>query len=300
MTKVYKEPNIIFGIEGKAADIYQMRRLPSSNNLIINHKYEGIKVIDPWQNGIEVLSVNFVGDYASSGVVGGWCVSSDGKTLFLMDGEGEKVSLLSLGKSELAYNEVSLPCDYLYNLQHDTRYYWEDGSFWITGGHRLPFYKLEWHEQLPVFVETTSIKARIAHRKWVQTIDKIPTWGANVYRIHPDLGQIIYHIYDKEKRIGMVNWKDGSEWSAPAPEYAPLAAYHNKKMFYILDRECYQINDKCEIEASYPLMLPDPYEYRGLEILPASETTPAALVLMANSSDKDGLHSRFLMYKLEN
>lgn len=299
MTKVYKEPDIIFGIEGKAAEIYQMRRLPSSTNLIINNKYAGVKVIDPWQNGAEVVSVNFVGDYASRGIVGGWCISSDGKTLLLMDGEDKKVALLSLDKDKPSYSFVSLPCDYLHSLQHDARYYWEDSSFWLTGGHRLPFYKLEWQEGLPSFTETTSIKARIAHRGWVQTIDKIPTWGANVYRVHPDLGQIVYHTYDKEKRIGMVNWKNGSEWSAPAPEYAPLAAYHNKKMFYILDKECYQINDKCEIEASYPLPFPDPYEYRGLEILPASENHPAALVLMSNSSDKYGLHSRFLIYKLE-
>jgi hypothetical protein len=296
MTKVYRNPDIIFGVDGKEADIYKIQRLPLSTHLVINNKYEGVKVIDPWQNGAEMLNISFSKNYLSRGSIDGWCFRSDGKAILVMDEQNNySASLLFLESGE-KYDLAYPPFKHL----QDLRYCWEKDSFWLTGGHSSDVYKLEWQKGIPTFVESTSIKARAEQRDWKQALGKILTYTSNVYTLHTDLGQIVYQSkVNGENRIGMVNWKDGSEWSAPAPEYAPVAAYHNKKMFYILDRECYQINDKCEIEASYPLMLPHPYEYRGLEILPASETTPAALVLMANSSDKDGLHSRFLIYKLE-
>lgn len=297
MIKVYDKPDISFGMNGKAVDIYKMQRLPLSNYLVINDAHQGIKVIDPWQNGVEILNISFSKDYLSRGGIDGWCFRSDGKAILAMDEQNnQSASLLFLENNE----KYDLKYPHFKHLQ-DLRYCWEKDSFWLTGGHSSDVYKLEWQNGIPTFVESTSIKARVAQESWKQALGKILTYTSNVYVTHPDLGQIVYQgKINGVDRIGMVNWKDGSEWSAPAPEYAPLAAYHNKKIFYILDKECYQINNKCEIEASYPLPFPDPYEYRGIEILPASDNNPAALVLMAKSSDKDGLHSKFLIYKLEN
>jgi hypothetical protein len=158
---------------------------------------------------------------------------------------------------------------------------------------------MEMPEEKPVFIESSTIKSRIAQSAWRNTIDKVPTYGSGVGKIAPDRGEILYWSRsDDTKQIGMVNWLDGQQWSTPAPEDYIGMAYYNGRMFVLFDKECTVLDNKGNIEATYPLTLPSPYEFRSLEILPARENHPAALVLGAQAQAEDGLFYQIQIYKL--
>jgi hypothetical protein len=283
-------PDIKLAIAG---DVYKIQRRPMHNHIVINNGYQGLRVIDPW-TGNDVLGVDFTKDYDNSGIVDEWCFRADGQVILVLNEESRAACWLSLEGGGLSYD---LKCPPL-NRLIDLRYLWEGDSFWITGGKSYSFFQLQWQDSVPAFVESSGIKARIAHRAWRQALDRLPDSKCNVLRVESDKSQILYHHFsEKPGRVGAVSWHHETMWSAPAPEEVPRLAFHEGRMFVLHEYEAHSLNEQGQVEAVYPV--PQGFHYSDLDTVPAQNDYPAALVLVC-SSLADPQVTQLLVYRLDN
>ncbi len=286
--KVSVNPNIRFAITG---DIYKVQRRPMHSHIIINNNYQGIKVIDIW-NGNNLLQVDFTEGYSDSGIIDDWCFRADGQAILTLNEECRTASLLSL---EIDKSSYSLSCPSVQRVM-DLRYLWVGDLFWITGGKSYGFFHLQWHDNMPIFIESSGMQARIAHRDWRRALDKLPVSTCNVLREEPDKSQMLYHDFsEKPGQIGVISWQHEISWSAQAPEEVPRLAFDGKHMFILYEYEVHALNEQGQIETVYPA--PEGFHYSGLDTVPAQDGNPAALVLICNSLS-DSNYNQVLVYQL--
>lgn len=282
-------PDNLFTIEG---EIYMVQRRPMHPHVVMNDKYQGIQVLDPWR-GTDIFKVSFTGEYDSSGMSNGWCFRADGKAVLVLNEETRNACLLSLEAEGSSYSLKSPPLREITDL----RYVWENDSFWLTGGKSFAYFNLQWHDGEPLFVERGGIYARKEHRAWCQALDQIQVLSSQVLRVEPDKAQMIY--YDSSKHpetIGVLSWCDKTKWSVPAVRYVPVMAFHKEYMFLMYEHEVHAINQQGMVVAIYNT--PEGFYGCGLDTLPSQDTYPAALVL-ACSSLSEPKHSQILVYRLD-
>lgn len=290
--KYVKTPDQSFRVEG---EIYMLQRRPQHSHVVVNDRYQGIRVLDPWL-GTEVQRVAFTEGYDKSGVINGWCLRSDGNAVLVLHEKSRTASLLSLTTDTPSYD---LPAPPLPNIA-DLRYIWEKDSFWLTGGNSFAFFNLLMENGRPTFVKKASIRARRAHRAWCKALDELQVLTSEVLRVEPDKKRLIY--YDstvKPEQIGVLNWHhpSRSKWSLPRSKYLPVMAFGKERMFLMYENEVHAINQNGCLEAIYSA--PDGFSCCGLDILPAPN---AALVLACrplNHPMKNRSHSQILLYRLD-
>jgi hypothetical protein len=289
MSIYVKAPDLVFPL---AKDVYKVQKRPGHCQIVVNNGYQGIKVIDPW-SGTEVIEVSFTANYADSRVISEWCFRADGEAILLLNEENRKACWLALDSSGKLYDLDCPP----FKIITDLRYIWEDDLFWITSGKSYKFFQLQWQDGLPMFVESSGIKARIAHRAWRQALDRLPVEGCNVLRVEPDKSQMLYHHFSASPgQVGVVSWSDETIWSAPAPLEVPRLAFHKAQMFILYEYEVHAINEQGQIEVVYPV--PEGFHYSGLDTIPAQDDQSAALVLVCSSLSTPSLN-QVLVYRLD-
>ena len=272
--------------------IYLLQRRPAHTDVILNHKSQGIRVLDPW-NGTDFCRIDFTKGYDSSGLINGWCLRSDGQAVLVLHQESRTASLLSLTASSASYDLKAPPLPEM----SDLRYIWENDSFWLTGGHCFASFNLQWQEGKPTFVERGTIYARIKHRAWRQALDKLKILSSKVLRVEPDKERLIYYDFDeKPEQMGVLNWGDKTQWSIPAYGYVPVMAYHKEHLFLMHDYEVHAINHARQVETIY--LVPEGFYCSGVDIIPSHHGHPAALVV-ACSWLRNPERSQILLYELE-
>jgi hypothetical protein len=100
-------------------EIYLLQRRPAHTDVILNHKSQGIRVLDPW-NGTDLCRVDFTKGYDSSGPPNGWCLRDDGKAVLLLHQESQRASLLSLTAPSASYDLKAPPLPEMSDLRYDT------------------------------------------------------------------------------------------------------------------------------------------------------------------------------------
>lgn len=289
LPKYLEIPDNTYAIEG---EIYMLQRRPMHPHVVVNDKYQGIRVLDPWRR-MNVLQVSFTEGYDSAGIINGWCFRSDGKAVLVLNEETQNACLLSLEAEASSYDLKSPPLKEITDL----RYTWENDSFWLTGGRSFAYFNLQWQDDEPVFVERGSIHARIAHRAWCQALGKLQVLSSQVLRVEQDKAQMLYYDFSKHpETIGVLSWRDEIKWSVPAVRYVPVVAFHNSHMFLMYEHEVHAINQQGIVETIYNS--PEGFYCCGIDTLPSQETYPAALVL-ACSSLSEPKHSQILVYRLD-
>lgn len=282
-------PDYAFHLDG---EIYRLQRQPGQPHIVVNGGYRGVVVLDPW-TATEVLRTPFTKGYNSAGIISEWCFRSDGKAVLVLHDESRTGALLSLEQPNHGHDVSPPPLRQI----ADIRYIWEEQSFWMTGGKSFAFFHLQWQEEKPIFVETAGIRARKAHTEWCRTLDRLPVLDSHVLRVEPDMRRMIYYDSSQSpERISVVSWGHESTWSVPALRYIPVVAFHNRQMFLMYEREVHVLNQQAHIEMIY--RAPQGFAFRGIDILPLSESYPDALVL-ACSSFIDPEQSQILIYRLD-
>lgn len=288
--KYVKKPDQTFGVEGQ---ITMLQRRPGHSHIVVNDRYQGIRVLDP-KLGTEVQRVAFAEGYDRSGIINGWCLRSDGDAVLVLHEKSRTASLLSLTSNEPSYD---LPAPPLPKIA-DLRYIWEDNSFWLTGGNSFAFFNLLMSNGRPTFVKKPSIRARRAHRAWCKALDELQVLTSEVLRVETDKKRLIYYDSTVEpEQIGVLTWRQGlssqRKWSLPLSEYVPVMAFHKERMFLMYDNEVHAINQKGSVEAIY--LAPEGFYCCGLDILPA----PNAALVLACSPPNHPTTSQILLYRLD-
>lgn len=288
--KYINNPDNSFNFEGAT---YMLQRRPMHPHIVINNKYEGISILEPW-SGKQVLQVNFPSCYDPYGIIDGWCFRSDGKAVLTFNKQSSTACLLSLEINGASYNFESPK---LQNFA-DLRYIWENNSFWLTGGKSLGYFNLIWQEGLPVFVQKGGIKATIAHKNWRSLVGGINCFKATVLRLQTDLSQILY--YDASEQppdIKISNWHLQTTRSVVIPEYVSIAAFNERLVFLAYEHEVHAINQQGQVETIYSV--PPGFYCGGIDTLTAIANYPASLIL-ACSSWNEPKQTQILVYQLDN
>lgn len=262
--------------------IYLAQRRPMHDHIIINDVYQGIRVIAPWQ-AEDVLRVPFTPQFGKSGVIDAWCCRADGETVLVMNEESRTASWLSLAPLAESYDLTAPPASDVHAL-FDIRYLWERESFWMLIGKSHRFYTLDSREGVPILIPGKALRARVMYPMWCRALDAVKIQQCNVLRVVPDQHYMLYHDFStRPGRIGMINWRSGGTWTSPAPQDVPRLTFLEGRMFVLHEHEVHAINEAGEIEVVYAA--PRGFHYHDLDVLPAQNGHPAALVLACNSLD---------------
>jgi hypothetical protein len=113
---IKKTPDKTLSVEGQ---ITMLQRRPKHSHVVVNDRYQGIRVLNPWR-GTEVLRVGFTDGYDSSIVNNGWCFRSDGNAVLVLHEESRTASLLELTTDRPSHDLPSPPLPKILDL----RYIW--------------------------------------------------------------------------------------------------------------------------------------------------------------------------------
>jgi hypothetical protein len=269
-----KQPDLHFFLTG---DIYRAQRRPGSAQLLINQAYEGIALLDVWKAKLHP-TIPFPSTFTEVPIIDGWCLREDGGAVVILNEEQRLAAYIPLETDE---TPSLLPVPERMSTFQELRYLWETkDTLWLTNRETYSMYTLTWSQEHPTWVKKSGLQARIAHTEWVRRLDLLPTYRCNVLRVQPDTGEMLYHRWDEEPVIGVVNWKGGPQWSVKAPKEVPHLALGADQLFVLQEYEIQAFNRQGEIQAVYPAA--EGFHYCGFETLPAHEGHPAALVTIAS------------------
>jgi hypothetical protein len=274
MTRHITDPDIRFSL---STDIYIIQRRPFHSHIVVNDGYQGIRVVNPWSKK-DVFQVGFAETYDKSGIINAWCLRADGKIAVVFNEESRTACWLPLEEGAISFD---FECPPLRRIM-DLRYFWEGDSFWITGGKSYGFFKLQWQDNKPKFVESSGREAWTSNRSWCRALNQLPSNQCNVIRVEPDQGQMIFHDFSTSPgSVGVVSWHDKTIWSAPAPEEVPRLAFNKGLMFVLHEYEIHALNNLGQIEAIYPVL--EGFHYTDLDTMPEREGYPGALISVSSS-----------------
>ncbi len=290
MSHLTKYPDMLFPLAG---DVYKAQRRPGHAHLLVNQDYEGISVLDVWQQRI-ISTIPFPPRFAAARIIDNWCLRADGNAVMLLNEEERFASFLSLTQNEPAY-DLEIPSA-IRDVQ-DLRYLWQEDAFWLAGGRTVSIFTLQEQKNTPVLVEKSNLQARIAQTGWVRALDLLPTYRCNVLSVQSDTGEIRYHTFADRPVVGVLNWKDSFRLSVPAPEEVPNLAFGAGRLFILQEYEIHELNEQGEIQAVYPVT--DGFHYYCFDTLRANQGRPPALVAIASKLSDDRA-SQVQVYHLDN
>lgn len=269
-------------------DIYKISRRPNHLELVVNDRYRGVQLLDPWQ-GRAIAEVPFTAAYAQGGVIAGWCLRADGDAMVVFDDDEQRGCWLSLVEG-VTSDIVHTP----WLLTGAMPYDWRGDTLWMKDPDGFRFGSLSQTGSHREMAERDGYDVLQENRSWRRALDRLRRIGAYCTRVEPDHGRMLVAGMESPF-VGIIGWVDQPEILVPVPENVSRMAAHQQQLVVMREYEAQLLDVTGRGAKHFPA--PDGFHFVDLETLPATDTRPAVVVLAAQALD-DRLVTRFSLHPL--
>ncbi len=278
---------------------YRMQRCPNSALVLLNDELVGVKLVDPW-SGVVRWREAYPPSYTPLGGTDMWCLAQDGTQLVaFFEGDGEdptstdRFAAWFAVHSEQPAQEIPFPP---IRRLHNLIYIWDDEL--ILASDRVPpFYALRGINGDWQFIQLHIIYTRQHYGDWRTATAFLGRTGRNIQHIDQEKQFFLYSEGWQKgvRRVGYLHWPTQVQWSVQTDLPWRGLASDGQQMFVAVKEAVHALTPDGTTAAIYAI--PEGYRVYDLDVLPATATDPAALVVLAQTLASP-VQTKLLLYHL--